>query len=54
MRIKICPYINKIYDCIETDAYFFIVLEFCEGGTLLDVLSKKKKLPEEEAIFILY
>lgn len=44
-----CPYINKIYECLETQNNIYIVLEFCNQGTLMDKLKKQKKLPENEA-----
>ncbi len=31
-----------------------MVLEFCDGGTLSDVLKKRKHLPEKEAIEVLH
>jgi serine/threonine protein kinase len=46
MKSKLCPFINKIYECIENDTHYFIILEFCEQGTLLEILNKKKRLPE--------
>jgi len=49
-----CPFIVKIYDCFATENNIYIVLEFCNQGNLLDVMQKKKKLAEEEAIFIIY
>ena len=49
-----CPFVNKIYECLETTNNIYIVLEFCNGGTLLDYVKKTKKLTEDQAIFILF
>ncbi|CAD8196649.1 unnamed protein product [Paramecium pentaurelia] len=50
----ICPFINRIYEFIETANYFYIILEFCNQGTLFDMIQKQKKIEEREAIFILF
>ncbi|CAD8107189.1 unnamed protein product [Paramecium sonneborni] len=49
-----CPFINRIYECLETANNIYIVLEFCNQGTLLDKIKKQKKLSEDEALFILF
>ncbi|CAD8197383.1 unnamed protein product [Paramecium octaurelia] len=49
-----CPFINRIYECLETTNNIYIVLEFCNQGTLLDQIKKVKKLEEDEALFILF
>ncbi|CAD8170110.1 unnamed protein product [Paramecium pentaurelia] len=49
-----CPFINRIYECLETTNNIYIVLEFCNQGTLLDQIKKTKKLEENEALFILF
>lgn len=53
MKNDICPFINKIYECLETSNSIYIVLEFCDGGTLQQY-KKKQPIPEDEALFILY
>jgi calcium-dependent protein kinase len=54
MRKRICPFINKIFDCLETSNHIYIVLEFCNEGTLLSLLKKKKRVPEDEALMIIF
>lgn len=55
MKNKPCPFINKIYECLETSNHIYIVLEFCNDGTLLDYGNKKKKpLPEDDVVKIVY
>ena len=34
----------KIYELYEDTKYYFIVMEFCEGGELLDFIAEKQKL----------
>ncbi|CAD8100686.1 unnamed protein product [Paramecium sonneborni] len=50
----VCPFINRMYECLQTDNHIYIVLEFCNQGTLLDKINKQKKLDENEALFILF
>ena len=38
------PYIVKFYDKLQTSNNFYLVFEFCEDGTLEDLLVKKKKI----------
>jgi len=55
MRQKLCPFVNKIFECLETSNHIYIVLEFCNEGTLLGLIKKRnKRVPEEEAVAILY
>lgn len=48
------PYIVKIFDCFETQNNIYIVLEYCNQGTLADILKSSKTLPEFEALKIMY
>jgi serine/threonine protein kinase len=36
------PHIIKLIEVVEEDGLIFVVLEYCEGGTLLDMVLKKK------------
>ncbi|CAD8077095.1 unnamed protein product [Paramecium sonneborni] len=54
MRKTLCPFINKIYECLETTNNIYIVLEYCNQGTLLDKIKKQRKLPEDEALFVFF
>jgi serine/threonine protein kinase len=49
------PYIVKIYDCCKVGSNVFIMLEFCDGGCLEDIQSKRGgKLSEKDAKIILF
>lgn len=48
------PYIVKIYECFETNNNIYIILEFCNDGTLADILKTSKTLPEKESLIIIY
>jgi serine/threonine protein kinase len=55
MRNKLCPFVNKIFECLETSNHIYIVLEYCNEGTLLTHIKKRnKRIPEDEAVMILY
>ena len=45
--------ILKLYEIIETKDHIFIIYEYFEGVKLSDLISKKKKLSEEETFTIL-
>jgi serine/threonine protein kinase len=47
------PYFVKLLDNFSDDDYEYVVLEFCEGGTLTDYY-KKNKLKIEEILEIIY
>ncbi|KAK2180773.1 hypothetical protein NP493_426g00015 [Ridgeia piscesae] len=42
-------HICKLYQVIETDEKFFMVIEYCPGGELFDYIVAKDRLPEDEA-----
>ncbi len=48
------PYLLRFIDCFDTSNNKYLVLEFCNGGTLGDVLKRKGRLPEEEALEYCY
>lgn len=37
---------------LRTNNNYYLVYEFCNGGTLGDYIKSKKRLPEEEALKI--
>ena len=42
------PNIAHLYEIMETDNYYYLVLEQCEGGDLMDRIYKLKRLEETE------
>lgn len=53
LQIK-TPYIVRIYECFETANNIYIILEFCNNGTLSDILKTSKTLAEKESLVIIY
>ncbi|KFM82497.1 Maternal embryonic leucine zipper kinase, partial [Stegodyphus mimosarum] len=43
------PNICKLYQVIETEKTFFLILEYCPGGELFDYIIEKDRLSEKEA-----
>uniref|UniRef100_A0A1I8A8Q2 non-specific serine/threonine protein kinase n=1 Tax=Steinernema glaseri TaxID=37863 RepID=A0A1I8A8Q2_9BILA len=41
--------ICRLYQYIETDTKFYVVMEYCSGGELFDYIVKKNRLEESEA-----
>ena len=48
------PYLLRFIDCFDTANNKYLVLEFCNGGTMGDVLKKKGRLSEEESLEYCY
>ena len=48
------PNIIKIYEVIENDSSFFIVMEYATGGELFNYIVLKEKLDEKETSFFFY
>ena len=50
-----CPYIVKLFDCCKIGDHLHIVLEFCDGGSLEDLMDDRDgKLLEKDAKIILF
>lgn len=47
------PSIIKFYETYRDAVYFHIVMEYCEGGELFDMLERLKKFPELDAAKII-
>lgn len=45
------PFIVKLYNSFQNDKKLFFILEYCPGGELFGLLSKKQRLSEEQAKF---
>ena len=48
------PNIIKIYEVIENDSSFFIIMEYAIGGELFNYIVLKEKLSEKETSFFFY
>ena len=48
------PSIMQIYEIFEDNTNLYIVSEYCKGGELFDILSKKGSFSEREACAIMY
>ncbi|MGC9503147.1 protein kinase domain-containing protein [Baaleninema sp.] len=44
------PNIAQIYDCFEENSTIYMVMEFIDGSTLLNILESKKQIPETKVI----
>ena len=47
------PNIVRLYDVLNTTNNVYIITEYCNGGTLDDLLRKEKKLNENQAVFVM-
>ena len=48
------PNIIKIYNIIEDEKNYFVVMEYCEEGELFNYIVKKDRLSENESSFFYY
>ena len=48
------PNIVRIFECFETPNNIYIILEYCNGKTLADILKVSKTLPEKDSLIIIY
>ena len=46
------PSIIRIFNKFKTEEHFYLILEYCNGGTLEELLKKRERLSEEEASII--
>lgn len=46
------PNIVTLYDFLESNEYYIVVMEYIEGVSLRRMLEKRKKLPWEKAVFV--
>lgn len=53
MRDITHPNILKCYDLLESSNNYYMVLFYCNGGSLEDMIKRKGRLTEEESLFIL-
>ncbi|XP_072765256.1 maternal embryonic leucine zipper kinase isoform X2 [Anoplolepis gracilipes] len=49
LKTLLHKHICKLYQVIETESHYFMVLEYCSGGELFDHIVEKNKLSETES-----
>lgn len=54
MTWESCPFIIRIYDCFLTENNICMILEYCDEGNMTDILKSRGRLPEAEAVEIIY
>jgi len=47
-----CPHIIRFVEMLRTASNYYLVYEYCNGGTLAQLLDKRKFLEESEALGI--
>ena len=53
MRMLNSRWIVALKDVLETANNYYIVQEYCDGGTLRNYMVKNKQIPEKQAVAIL-
>lgn len=48
------PHIIHVIEIIQTDSFYYIVMEYCPEGELFSYIVNRKRLSEEEASFLFY
>jgi calcium-dependent protein kinase len=48
------PNIIKLYEIFHYDHFYYVVMEYCRGGTIIDFLSRAGKYSEEIIKLIMY
>lgn len=43
------PHICKLYEVLESESHFFLVMEYCSGGELFDHIVEKNRLSEAQS-----
>ncbi|XP_047360539.1 maternal embryonic leucine zipper kinase-like isoform X1 [Vespa velutina] len=49
LKTLLHQHICKLYQVIETDTYYFMVIEYCSGGELFDHIVERNRLTESES-----
>ena len=47
------PNITRVFELMEDDRNFYVVMEYCSGGNLLERILEKKNLKESDAADII-
>ena len=54
LRMLHHPFIGEMYEFVSTDDFFFIIMEYIEGGSLLDRINKNGPIAESTAKTIFF
>lgn len=56
MALKSCrnEHIVRFVDIKKTTSYYYVFLEYCEGGDLEKYIKSRGRIPEEEALQLFY
>jgi serine/threonine protein kinase len=46
------PNVVKIHDVLKSQSSFYLILDYCNGGTLADLVKSRKILTEVEAHYL--
>ncbi|KAI4498062.1 hypothetical protein M0802_006886 [Mischocyttarus mexicanus] len=49
LKTLLHQHICKLYQVIETDTYYFMIIEYCSGGELFDHIVERNRLSESES-----
>ncbi|XP_063994655.1 maternal embryonic leucine zipper kinase-like [Diachasmimorpha longicaudata] len=49
MKTLVHQHICRLYQTIETDSHYFMIMEYCSGGELFDHIVEKNRLSETES-----
>jgi serine/threonine protein kinase len=47
-----CPGLVRIYDCFEEDEKYYVVMEYCKRGSLLNFMKEKGNFQNEKVFHI--
>jgi 5'-AMP-activated protein kinase catalytic alpha subunit len=48
LRLFEHPHVIRLYEVVQTETHIYMVMEYAEGGVLLDFILRRGKLPEAE------
>ena len=49
LRMIKSSYFVKIHDILKSQSSYYLILDYCNGGSLLELMERKKLLNEKEA-----
>jgi len=46
-------FIPRVIDCVKSKQHYFLIQEYCNGGSLAHLIKKLKRLRESEAYYLI-